>query len=314
MVPGSVALETLRLYRDIAQTRSFSQGAQLNGVSQSSASQQIQELERTLMIALLDRSTRPLSVTEAGKLYLEFCKDVLRRDEEFHAALDRLKSEVDGTVRVAAIYSVGLSEMADLEREFSRRYPGAKLEVEYLRPEKVYEAVVSDHADLGLISYAEPTREATVLPWREEEMVVAVAPSHPLARWTGVHAHELEGLDFVAFDEDLPIRRDIDRFLKEHEVTVQVTVHFDNLQMMKEAVAHGAGVSIMPARVMRTEIAQGRLLPVRLVPSTLFRPVRIVHRKRKRFNRATEAFLELLQAPVPTDAESFVGATQRSAE
>ena len=81
---------------------------------------------------------------------------MLRRDEEFHAALDRLKSEVDGTVRIAAIYSVGLSEMSELEQEFSRRYPGAQLEVEYLRPEKVYEAVVSDRADLGLMSYAEP--------------------------------------------------------------------------------------------------------------------------------------------------------------
>jgi DNA-binding transcriptional LysR family regulator len=306
-------LQILRLFRDIAQARSFSQGAALNAVSQSYASQQIREVEEDLGISLLDRGTRPLSVTDAGKLYLEFCRDVLRRDEEFHAALDRLKSEVDGTVRIAAIYSVGLSEMSELEHEFYRRYPGAQLEVEYLRPEKVYEAVISDRADLGLMSYAEPTRDATVLPWREEEMVVAVAPSHPLARWTGVDAHELQGLDFVAFDEDLPIRRDIDRFLRDHDVTVEITVHFDNLQMMKEAVAHGAGVSIMPARVMRAEIAQGRLLPVRLIPSTLFRPVRIVHRKRKRFNRATEAFLQLLQAPVPTDAEALVGTAEQRA-
>jgi len=309
-----VTLETLRLYRDIAQARSFSAGAQMNGVSQSSATQQIQQLERSLRTTLLDRATRPLSVTDAGKLYLEFCRDVLRREEEFRAALDRFRSEVDGTVRVAAIYSVGLSEMSELEQEFSRRYPSARLDVEYLRPEKVQEAVLTDRADLGLMSYAESTRELTVLPWREEEMVVAVAPSHPLARWTGVHARELEGMEFVAFDEDLPVRRDVDRFLREHGVTVQVAVHFDNLQMMKEAVAYGAGVSIMPARVMREEIGQGRLLAVRLIPSTLFRPVRIVHRKRKRFNRATDAFLEILQAPVPAAAETLVGATQNGSK
>ena len=309
-----MTLETLRLYRDIAQSRSFSAAAQMNGVSQSSATQQIQQLERSLRTSLLDRGTRPLSVTDAGKLYLDFCRDVLRREEEFHAALDRLRAEVDGTVRIAAIYSVGLSEMSELEQEFSRRHPSARLEVEYLRPEKVQEAVLTDRADLGLMSYAESTRELTVLPWREEEMVLAVAPAHPLARWTGVGPHELEGLDFVAFDEDLPIRRDVDRFLREHGVSVQVTVHFDNLQMMKEAVAYGAGVSIMPARVMREEIAQGRLLAVRLIPSTLFRPVRIVHRKRKRFNRATEAFLEILQAPLPAAAETLVGAAPNRSE
>jgi DNA-binding transcriptional LysR family regulator len=176
-----VVFDTLRLYRDIALARSFSEGARLNGISQSSASQQIQELERNLSVTLIDRSTRPLALTDAGRLYLDLCRDVLRRDQEFHAALDQLKPLVGGTVRVAAIYSVGLSEMSELEQEFSRLHPGARLEVEYLRPEKVYEVVATDKADLGLMSYAEPSREVTVLPWREEEMVVAVAPSHPIA-------------------------------------------------------------------------------------------------------------------------------------
>ena len=142
-------LERARLFRDIAQSHSVSKGARLNDISQSAASQHLQELEEQLGIPLLDRSTRPLTVTEAGKLYLEMCRDVLRRQDEFQAALERMKAEVEGTVRVASIYSVGLSEMSQLEQEFSRRYPEAHLNVEYLRPEKVYEAVVTDRADLG---------------------------------------------------------------------------------------------------------------------------------------------------------------------
>ncbi len=93
-------------------------------------------------MTLLDRSSRPLTVTEAGKLYLEMCRDMLNRRDEFQVALDVLKGEVEGTVRVASIYSVGLSELSRLEKEFIRRYPQARIEVEYLRPEKVYEAVV----------------------------------------------------------------------------------------------------------------------------------------------------------------------------
>ena len=85
-------------------------------------------------------------------------------------------------MRVASIYSVGLSEMVELEEEFARRQPAARLEVEYLRPEKVYEAVLADEADLGLVSYPEPSREITVIPWRQEEMVLAASPYHPLAR------------------------------------------------------------------------------------------------------------------------------------
>ncbi len=290
-----MTIEQLKVFKDIAQHRSFSKGAALNGISQSAASQRVQEMERDLGIMLLDRGTRPLRVTATGKLYLDMCRDIVRRYAEFEAALGELKEEVDGTVRVAAIYSVGLSEMGRLEREFSRRYPEAALEVEYLRPEKVYEAVVMDRADLGLMSYAEPTKEVTVVPWRQEEMVVAASPYHALASKAEVSPRELEGLDFIGFDEDLPIRRELDRFLREQRVHVNVTLHFDNLQMIKEAVAHGSGVSIMPARVMAEEIAQGRLIPIRIAAPDLYRPLGIVHRRKKRFDRAALAFLELLQ-------------------
>ena len=285
----------LQLFKDIAHHKSVSRGATLNDISQSAASQHLQELEREFGLTLLDRSTRPLAVTEAGRLYLDMCRDILRRREEFDAALDRLRNEVEGTVRVAAIYSVGLSEMSSLEQEFSRRHPDARLEVEYLRPERVYEAVATDRADLGLMSYAEPTKEVEVLPWREEQMVVAVSPYHPLAQKTEIALDDLAGIDFIGFDEDLPIRREIDRFLRDNQVHVNVTLHFDNLQMIKEAVAHGSGVSIMPARVMEAEITQGRLVPVPIAAQELYRPVRIVHRRKKRFHRAAQAFLELLQ-------------------
>ena len=273
----------------------------MNSISQSAASQHVQELERLLNVELLDRSTRPLAVTPAGRLYLEFCRDILRRKDDFEAALQRLKEEVEGTLRVASIYSVGLSEMVELEREFSRRQPEAKLEVQYLRPEKIYDAVLTGEADLGLISYPEARRDITVIPWRKEDMVLAVAPAHPLAsRGGSVTPGELQGVDFIAFDDDLPIRRHLDRFLKEHGVAVNVTLHFDNIQMIKEAVTHNVGISIMPFRTMREDIAQGRLAAVRLAGATLFRPLGIVHRKKKRFHGVAQAFLDLLrEEPVP---------------
>lgn len=293
--------ESLKLFKDIAQTRSFSRGAAINDVSQSAASQHVQDLEKWLGTQLLDRATRPLAVTPAGQLYADFCRDVLRRKEEFEGSLDRLKQQVEGTVRVASIYSIGLSEMAQLEEEFSKRQPQAQLSVEYLRPEKVYASVLADEADLGLVSYAEPSREITVIPWRQEEMLVATAPDHPLARRRQLTATDLNGIEFIGFDEDLPIRREVDRFFREQGIEVTRTLHFDNLQMIKEAVAHGVGVSILPARIMRDEVMQGRLVAIPIAASKLFRPLGIIHRKRKHFHLAAQAFLELLQEKPSAD-------------
>ena len=269
----------------------------MNGVSQSAASQQVQELEKDFGTILLDRSTRPLAVTKVGHLYLDFCRDVLRRKDEFDAALDGLKQEVEGTVRVAAIYSVGLSEMAQLETEFHLRQPKAQLAVEYLRPEKVYSAVLADQADIGLVSYPEASRQINVIPWRQEEMVLATASNHALASQPRVVPQCLDGANFIDFDEDLPIRREIDRYLREQSVQVNHTVHFDNLQMIMEAVAHHKGVSILPARVMRDDVSRGRLAAIPLAGSPLFRPLGIIHLKKKRFHPIALAFLDLLREP-----------------
>jgi DNA-binding transcriptional LysR family regulator len=185
--------------------------------------------------------------------------------------------------------------MSQLEAEFLRRQPQVRLEIDYLRPEKVYEAVAADRADLGLVSYPEPTREIAVLPWRKEEMVLACAPSHPLAARSAITPDDLEGLDFVAFDEDLPIRREVDRYLRSFGVEVSIAMHFDNIQTIKEAVAIGSGVSIVPAKILSAEVQIGRIAAVRIAEPGLFRPLGIIHRRKKRFHRAAQAFLDLLQ-------------------
>ncbi|HEY3743807.1 MAG TPA: LysR family transcriptional regulator [Bryobacteraceae bacterium] len=288
-------VDTLSLFKDIATTRSVSKGAALNGVSQSAASQMLKQLEKSIGMRLLDSSKRPLLITEAGRLYLELCRDVLRRHGDFRSTIDSLRTSVEGSVRIAAIYSVGLSEMSELEREFSLRHPGARLEVEYLRPERVYDAVVTDRVDVGLISYAESSRDVKVIPWREEEMVVAMSPFHPLASKASIEPSDLDGLDFIGFDEELPIRKHIDRHLESQGVSVRVTMHFDNLQSLKEAVAETRSMSILPGRLLLKELSSGRLVASPLTGSRLFRPLGIIHRRKKQFHRAAQAFLDLLE-------------------
>lgn len=293
---GFVNLASLRLIRDVAHHKSISKVAQANDLSQSGVSQALQEAEREIGAELFDRTRRPLAITSAGKIVLEYCRDVLRRHDELLADLAHLKRTTTGTVRLAAIYSVGLTEMSQLEQQFVQQFPGAELQISYLRPERVWEAVAEDQADLGLMSYAESSRDIVALPWREEEMVVAVAPQHPLAQHQKVTATALEGSTFIGFDDDLPIQSQIDRYFKEHKVKVDLTMHFDNLQMIKEAVAHHAGISIMPERFMQEDIDHGRMVALKLDPPELYRPVRIVHRRRKIFTAAMTGLLDILRA------------------
>lgn len=292
-----------KLFRDIAQLHSVSRGAAENEISQSAASQYLQDLERRLGATLLDRTTRPLVVTPAGRLYLDLCRDVLRREEEFRHSLEALADAHAAPLRVASIYSIALTDMARMRDEFSHLCPGVRLDVEYWRPDLVYQAVLDGKADLGLVSYPEARRDLTIIPWRAEPMAVAVSPEHPFASRLGLVPKDLDGEKYVAFDEELAIRRELDRFLRSANVQVQVSMHFDNIQMVKEAVAQGQGISILPDKTMQLEIEQRRLVAVPIRAPGLFRPVGIIHR-RKKVSRAAATFVELLLGSgVPALAE-----------
>lgn len=282
-----------RLFKEIASSNSMSKGAEVCGISQSAATQHVKEVERRLRTTLFDRSKRPLELTEGGKIYAEFSREVLRLEEQMERSIEAL--EGGGAVRVASIYSIGLTEMNRLQEQFAARHPQAHLQVEYMRPDRIYESVLNDSADLGFVSYPESSREIAAIPWRLEEMQLAVAPSHPFAARTEVQPWELNGQDFIAFDEDLSIRRELDRFLRGLSIDVRVVMHFDNIQTIKEAVALGNGIAILPARTMQTEIEQSRLAAVRLDAPGLVRPIGVVHRKRKTLTRAARAFLDLLK-------------------
>lgn len=156
--------------------------------------------------------------------------------------------------------------------------------------------MLEDQADLGFISYPENRRELTVIPWREERMTVVAYPSHPLAGRSALVPKDLDGQDFISFDDEVIIRRELDRFFREHEVRISIVMQFDNIQSIKEAVVLGSGISILPERTIQAEVEQGRLVSIPLHAPELVRPTGIIHRRKKKLNRAAREFLGLVVA------------------
>ena len=299
-------LEALKIFCDVVRWASFSRGAAENGISQSSASQAVQQLEVRLGVKLIDRSKRPLIPTAHGRVYYEGCKELVGRYFETEARVKALTDEqnVVGTVRVASIYSVGLHHMSRYVETFRAQHPGADVRLEYLHPTRVVEAVGREEADLGLVSFPRKWPELSTIPWREEEMVVAMHPAHRFANMTALEVGQLDGEKFVGFDADLSIRRAIDRFLKRHGVQVETVLEFDNIENIKRAVEIPAGVAILPGPTLAREVRAGTLAAVRLRDHHLTRPLAIVHRKNRRLGLTASRFLELLTGDADDDDES----------
>ncbi|HEV8532219.1 MAG TPA: LysR family transcriptional regulator [Methylomirabilota bacterium] len=288
-------LDALKLYCDVVRLRSFSRGAAANGISQSAASQAIQQLEGELDVPLLDRSRRPLVATKAGRVFFDACRGLLQGFARARSELLASKEMVDGTVRVAAIYSVGLHDMSRHMQPFMSAHPHARVLLECLHPHKVVEAVLNDEADLGVLSYPTASRTLAVMPLRSEPMVLVTHPSHRLAKRRLVQPGDLSGEKFVAFDRDLAVRRAIDRALRQHGVKVNVVMEFDNVETIKQAIGIAAGVSILPRPTVVMESGMRTLATVPLALPGLARPIGIIYRRGKQMPPAVSRFIDVLR-------------------
>ncbi|MDW8343173.1 MAG: LysR family transcriptional regulator [Verrucomicrobiae bacterium] len=288
-------LETLKIFCDVARLRSFSRGAAENGVTQSTASQAVQQLEDHFGVQLIERSCRPLELTSRGRAIYEQCREIVERYLELEHRFRRDGAKWSRQVHVAAIYSVGLGDMSQLVQEFARRYAPAEAHVEYVHPDQVYQRVLDDAVDLGIVSFPRKSREWVVVPWREEEMAIVCHPRRGLAQQERASPSALEGEPFVGFDEGLTIRRETDRFLRQHGVTVKVVMTFDNVEAIKRAVEVDSGVAILPRPTVMREAAAGTLRVVRFARASFVRPLGIIYRRGKRLFPCTQQFIELLR-------------------
>lgn len=296
--------EALEVFCDVARNRSFSQAALLNGVTQSAVSQMVAQLEKKMGVQLIDRSTRPLQLTPLGKRYYDGCKNLLDEYHELVASLRSAQAQVEGTVQIAAIYSVGLGNMGQYVEEFIAKAPDAEVHIEYLHPNQVYEKVLEGSVDIGLVSFPRKMAKLTVHPWRAERMLLACPPSHRLAANSAVKVSDLQETKYIHFSKELVVRREVDRFFRARRVNVDVALEFDTIENIKQAVQISAGIALLPEPTFRKEVDNGTLVAVPLDGVEFSRPLGIIHRRQHKLSMAAQGFLDLLASH--TDIEDPV--------
>src|SRR5437588_1824521 len=269
-------LETLRLYCDVVRLHSYSRAAEQNDMTQSAASQAVARLEEELGASLIDRAQRPFVVTPQGQSFHDACLGLLGAWEQAKAAVAEAKVLIDGRIRLAAIYSVGVYEVSRYLQEFASAYPEAKVELECLHSHKVVEAVLAGEADVGILSFPPSDRELVVVDLPAEPMVFVCHPRHRLARRKTIKPSDLSTEGFVAFEPNLMIRKATDRALRHHGAQLNVILEFDNIDTIKQAVIGGQGVSILPRPTIQADVERGTLVAIPIGIPDLVRPLGII--------------------------------------
>lgn len=291
-------IESLKVYCDLTETESFTKAAQINHITQSAVSQQISSLERQFKALLIERSKKKFRLTREGELLYQASKEIVQTYERLHSQLQELKDIISGTVRVATIYSVGLHDLPPYIKRYLKSYPTVNVHVEYRRSNQVYEDVLGNVVDLGVVSYPVRDPKLEIVPLRKEPMVLICHPNHPLARSKSLKLSALAGQKFVAFESDIPTRRALDKVFREHGVHVVPVMEFDNVETVKRAVEIDAGISIVPLVCVTEEVQEKTLAAVKLDDGDLARPLAVLHKKNKVLSTAMKQFISLLKEPL----------------
>ena len=288
-------IETLKVFCDVVETGSFSLAASLNFITQSAVSQQLRTLESKYHCKLLERGRSGAKPTPAGEILYRASRDILERYREIDTQLQEVANVVSGALRVAIVYSVGLHELPLYLKEYLREYPQVNVHVEYARPNKIYDDTVGGRIDLGIVAYPAKHPQVTVLPFREDRLVVVVPPSHPMAQLRKVTLTRLDGEAFVAYERDIATRKAIDQLLRDRNVSVRYVGEYDNIETIKRAVEIGQGISIVPLASVQYEIELGLLKVVHLSDETIMRPLGIIHKKGRHLSPAAVKFIDVLR-------------------
>lgn len=288
-------IESLKVFCDLAETESFTKAAHINGVTQSAVSQQISSLERQFKSLLIERSKKKFRLTREGQVLYDYSKQIIQTYESLHSKLQEIKDIVSGTIRVATIYSIGLHDLPAHIKKFLKNYPTVHVHVEYKRSNQVYEDVMGNVVDMGLVAY--PTRDAKLemVSIKKDPMMLICHPQHPFARLNKIKTKAIAGQKFVGFESDIPTRKALDRVLREHGASVQHVMEFDNIETVKRAVEIDAGIAIVPESTITQELEKKTLASVKIDDADLFRPLAAIYKKNKVLSPAMKQFIAILK-------------------
>ena len=192
-------IESLKVFCDLAETKSFTKAAQINSVTQSAVSQTISALERRFKSLLIERSKKNFRLTPEGEVFYDYSKRILQTCDALFSKLQEIEDVISGNIRVATVYSIGLHVLPPYVTTFLKRYPTVNVHVEYKRDNQVYENVLGNVVDLGLVAY--PTRDPRleVVSLRTDKLVLICHPQHPFAEKKSVKVKALSGQKFINF-------------------------------------------------------------------------------------------------------------------
>src|SRR6185369_2089710 len=287
-------LYQLETFLAVAQEKSFSRAAQRLHRTQSAISQTISRLEEELGETLFDRSSRDGTLTDAGRLLVEYAEELLNLRSEAHDALAELRQLHQGKLVIAANEFTVLCLLPVLN-EFHRLHPTIKIQEQRSLASQIQRLVVNHNVEFGVLSFKPDDEQLSSIVFYKDELVFVVYPNHPLATAKNVSIRDLGAESFIAHNVLSPYRVKVIEAFKESKTQLNMNVELPTLESINEFVRMGSGVALVPRISVDAELRRGDLVEVPVSDFRLDRQMRIVSREGAPMSHAGKAFLKVCE-------------------
>jgi LysR family transcriptional regulator, transcription activator of glutamate synthase operon len=287
-----VELRQLRYLEAVARHGHFTRAAAELHVAQSAVSHQVRRLERELGVELLERTTRSVELTPAGRVAVARAQAALAEADGIVGEIDELRGLVRGTILIGALLPAGPLDLPALLADFSRTFPGIEIEFREGTSSYMCDQLARGELDAAFVLEADPQpAELGRLKLSEAEMVLGMSPDHPLAAKAPLPIERLDGENLIAFRHGSSVRLALDRALERAGAQPRIALEGSDLLLIRALAAQGFGVAVMPRSFAEFP---GPPLSIRSLRPAIHLPVVLLWRKRRSQPPAARAFLDFV--------------------
>jgi len=255
-------LQQLRIIKAIASENSFTKAAEILFISQPSLSKQVKLLENRLGILLLNRENNKISLTEGGKLFLQYAERILALCEESCRALNDLKNGDRGSLTVGASQTIGTYLMPQVLALFAQHYPQINLKVQVDSTRFIAKNVVNRDIDIAVVGGDVPEdlkKYLEIESFVEDELTLIIPKSHPFAtkKKKSINKEDLYHLNFITLNPNSTIRKFIDNILIQNNIETKqfnIIMQLNSIEAIKTAVSLGLGAAFVSSSAIEKEI------------------------------------------------------------
>ena len=295
-------LYKLDIFVRVVDEGSFTAAAERLLMSQSGVSQHVQDLERSLGVALFDRGPRGVNLTPAGERLYDYARRILALVAEAEAAVTDVTQLASGRVTVGATPGVGVYVLAEWVQSFRARHPNLTVLMQTDITPRIVDGLLAQRLDLGIVEgelSAEAEAQLHAVTLEMVDQVVVIGRKHPFWARADITLSELNGQTFVMRQRESQTRIWLDAQLTAHGVVPRIGAEFDNVESIKRAVMASTSLTILPGYAVREENSVGLMRCLPITDHPLKRALKLIWDRRRHWSPTARSLVQHLTERFP---------------